>query len=131
MQQWRGVASHFNSATAFDSAVFTTMGVLIVAASIIIALWTRDLWREPLAATPAMTSAVRTGMVMLNVGNLIGLMMAATQATALKPVHGVALHVIQVLPVAVWLLAQLRYPRAWRDGSQRSYSPSSLRWLHR
>jgi hypothetical protein len=33
MQQWRGVASHFNLATPFDGAVFNLTGALIVRAS--------------------------------------------------------------------------------------------------
>ena len=68
MQQWRGVASHFNDSTPFDSAVFTTMGVIIISASVFIALWTRDVFKEPLATGPAYAFAARTGMVMLNVG---------------------------------------------------------------
>ena len=46
-------------------------------------------------------------MVMLNVGNLIGIIMAASEATALKPLHGAALHAIQAFPVAVWLNSRL------------------------
>ena len=131
MQQWRGVASHFNAATPFDGAVFTTMGVLIVSVSIIIALWTRDVFREPLDTTPAYAFAARAGMLMLNVGNVVGLLMSATQATSMKPVHAVALHVIQALPVAIWLLARLGYPRAWRNISPGSSSQLSSGLLHR
>jgi hypothetical protein len=56
-------------------------------------------------------------MVLLNVANLIGIMIAATGATGLKPIHAVALHAIQALPIAVWLAARrpLSYPRAWRN----------------
>ena len=132
MQQWRGVPSHFNDTTPFDAAVFTAMGALIVTASVVIGLWTWDTLRAPLATTPAYAFAARAGMVMLNVGNLVGLAMAATAATQFKPVHGAALHVIQALPIAVWLAAHLTrrvrrfgYARTWRDGSRTSYSLSS------
>jgi hypothetical protein len=118
MQQWRGVASHFNNATPFDGAVFTTMGILIVAASVIMALWTRDAFRETLDTTPGMAAAFRVGMVMLNVGNLIGIFMSVTHATSLKPLHGLTLHAIQALPIAIWFVTRLRYPRAWRDFSR-------------
>jgi hypothetical protein len=131
MQQWRGVASHFNTATPFDGAVFNAMGALIMTASVIMALWTRDVFREPLATSPAYTWAIRAGMVMLNAGNLIGLVMSVTETTALKPLHGAALHVLQALPVAVWLLGRLRYPPAWHEwlvSSQRC-SPDSLQRL--
>jgi hypothetical protein len=130
MQQWRGVASHFNDSTPFDAAVFTTMGVLIMAASVQIALWTRALFRHALPTTRAYAVAAKAGMVMLNVGNLVGLFMAATEATSFKPVHGIALHAIQALPVAVWVVARLGYPRAWRDGSRLSRWLSSPEWRH-
>ncbi len=131
MQQWRGVASHFNNATPFDGAVFTTMGVLIVSVSLIIALWTRDVFRERLDTTPGYAFAARAGMLMLNVGNLIGLFMSVTQETSIKPVHGAALHVIQALPVAIWLWTRLGYPRAWRNASPGSPSRLSSGLLHR
>jgi hypothetical protein len=62
-------------------------------------------------------------MILLNVGNLVGLVIATTQLTSLKPVHGVMLHLLQVLPVMVWILTRVGYPRAWRDASR------SSRWL--
>jgi hypothetical protein len=138
MQQWRGVASHFNNATPFDGAVFTAMGVLIITASVVMAWWTLDVLRTPLRASPASAFAVRAGMVLLNLGNLVGLVMAVTQTTHLKPLHGIALHMIQVLPVAVWAMLSLArfarrfgYARTWRDES-RGWSWFSLpEWRHR
>ena len=123
MQQWRGVASHFNATTAFDAAVFSTMGVLIMAVSVVIGLWTIALFRRALPTSRSLALAARAGMVMLNIGNLIGVLMAATESTALKPLHGAALHAIQVLPVLALAAAWLRYPRAWRDDYR------SVRWL--
>jgi len=131
MQQWRGVASHFNNATRFDGAVFTAMGVLITSAAVLIAVWTVALFRQPLSRSRGYGVAARAGMVMLNIGNLVGMIMAASEATALKPIHGVALHMIQVLPVLVWLTARLGYPRAWRGESTSSpwYSSPGSRHL--
>jgi hypothetical protein len=114
MQQWRGVPSHFNDTTAFDAAVFRVMGTLIVTASVILAVWTRALFRHALPTTPAYAFAARAGMVLLNVGNVIGLVMAATEATALKPLHGVALHVLQALPAGVWMMSRLGVVHARR-----------------
>lgn len=138
MQQWRGVASHFNTTTPFDAAVFRAMGALIISASVIIILWTRDLFRTPLATSPASAFAARAGMLLLNVGNLIGLVMATTQMSQFKPVHGLTLHAIQALPIAVWALARLfrtarrfGYARAWRDDSRASYWLSSPGWHRR
>jgi hypothetical protein len=131
MQQWRGVASHFNQSTPFDAAVFTTMGALIVSASVLIAGWTRDLFRHTLPASMPSVFAARAGMLMLNLGNAIGLVMAVTQNVELKPLHGLTLHVLQALPVAMWVLARVGYPLAWRDGSRLAWWPSSWGWHQR
>jgi hypothetical protein len=118
MQQWRGVGSHFNNATAFDGAVFTAMGVIIMAAAVILALWTRAIFR-PLAAPHHFVLSARAGMLLLNAGNLMGVFIAAWggaqvaqgltpniygAAGQLKIPHAVALHAVQVLPVIAWLL---------------------------
>ena len=118
MQQWRGVGSHFNSVTAFDGAVFTTMGVMIMIVAILIAIWTRALFK-PLSIDPAQALAARAGMVLLNAGNLIGVFISVWgsmqvaagltpnifgDAGQLKIPHAVALHAIQVLPVIAWLV---------------------------
>jgi hypothetical protein len=39
MQQWRGVASHFNYDSAFDAAVFSMMGIFIGVVAVGIATW--------------------------------------------------------------------------------------------
>ena len=111
IQQWRGVPSHFYNATPLDGAIFTTMGLLITTVSGIIVVWTRALFRHSLPTTAAYAFAARAGMVMLNVGNLIGIIIAATQMTHLKPIHGAALHVIQLLPAMVWVVDRMRYSR--------------------
>jgi hypothetical protein len=118
MQQWRGVASHFNNATAFDGAVFNAMGAIITSVAVLIAIWTVALFRASegvelranALSSPnsrALLWAARAGMVMLNVGNLIGISMAVSGTSTLKPLHGAALHAIQVFPVAVWLAVRL------------------------
>ena len=118
MQQWRGAGSHFNGATAFDGAVFTAMGVMIMMVAIIIAIWTRALFK-PLQADNTRALAARAGMLLLNAGNLIGIFIAvwgSMQAAAgltpnifgeagqLKIPHAIALHGLQVLPLLAWLV---------------------------
>jgi hypothetical protein len=168
MQQWRGVASHFNNTTTFDGAVFSAMGAIIMSVAVLIAIWTVALFRsvqyarspdglplptsvanDGLATSRGLLWAARAGMVLLNVGNLIGIFMAVSRTNTLKPLHGLALHAIQVFPLAVWLAMRLAargqrhgcdarraefqtacYPRAWRDQSHSARSLSSPDWRH-
>jgi hypothetical protein len=157
MQQWRGVASHFNNTTAFDGAVFNAMGAIITSVAVLIAIWTVALFRSTQSPERAELRANdrrglwagRAGMVMLNVGNLIGIIMAVSETNTMKPLHGIALHAIQAFAVAVWLATRLAargqshggdagraefqtacYPRAWRDQSRSARSLSSPDWRH-
>lgn len=130
IQQWRGVPSHFNDSTPLDAAIFTTMGVLIMSAAVLMGVWTIGLLTHSLPTSRANAFAARAGMVMVNVGNLIGVVMAVSELIALKPFHGIALHAIQVLPITVWLGSRLRYPRAWRDALRSARWRSSLHWRH-
>lgn len=126
MQQWRGVTSHFNTATAFDGAVFQAMGIIILAAAGILAAWTWRLFRHPRPGLPREhLTAARAGMLLLAAGNAIGIFLAVWGTTVLqrtgqvpaafgaagnvKLTHAVALHALQVLPlIAVALGAVAR-----------------------
>ncbi len=129
LQQWRGVPSHFNFSTPFDTAVFSTMGFLVVFTEIVIivvALWTFIALQAP----RSLAWAIRFGMVLLVAGqvfgNLIiqngiakvidfetGAFMPEAVATAsvfgaagsMKVPHALTLHGIEVLPLLAWLLA--------------------------
>ncbi len=109
LQRWRGVASHFNEASAFDVAVWASMGVAIsfvfVPTVILAARSTR-----PLRARPSQALAIRGGLALLFVGQAVvgGVMMAAGAqgADAFKVPHALALHGLQVLLLADWLLGR-------------------------
>ncbi|WP_158886584.1 hypothetical protein [Amycolatopsis anabasis] len=119
MQAWRGVPSHFNFETGFDSAVSTTLaaggGVLIFTTLGCTAAAVRGAAK----ISPSMLLAVRFGFLALLVALGAGAAMIAagvgearggdpqlayTTAGALKPVHAVAMHAILVLPALAWLL---------------------------
>lgn len=121
VQQWRGVGSHFNLATPLDGAIFNAMGLLIVAAAAILAWWTWRLLVRPRRDRPAeQLAAARAGMMLLAVGNVIGIALAAWGTTVLattghvpaslgaagnpKLTHAMALHALQVLPLVAWWL---------------------------
>ncbi|RLK61718.1 hypothetical protein CLV68_2259 [Actinokineospora cianjurensis] len=119
MQAWRGVPSHFNFETGFDTAVSMTLaaggGVLIlttIAFTVAAVAGTRQ-------SAPGMRVAIRFGLIALLVALATGAAMIArgviasrsgdpqlayTTAGALKPLHAVAMHAILVVPVVAWLL---------------------------
>ena len=119
MQAWRGVPSHLNFATGFDTAVSMTLaagGGLIIVTVLEFAAGavggTRGL-------PPSMRPAVRSGFALLIVGLAVGGVMIGSGVTeagnaqlaygaisTLKPVHGVALHAILVLPALAWALGR-------------------------
>ena len=125
MQVWRGVPSHFDFETSFDSAVSMTLamggGVIILCAL----GFTVAAWRSVTAAP--MQLALRFGFVVLLLALAVGAVMIARgvslarggdaqlaydTAGRLKPLHGVALHAIFVLPGLAWLLSRTSWSEA-------------------
>ncbi|MGI8519638.1 MAG: hypothetical protein ACR2MC_03350 [Actinomycetota bacterium] len=121
LQAWRGVASHFNSATVFDEVVFATMGLLIavvVVDIVIITLWSL----KSLDAPASFGLAIKAGLLLMVVGQGLGglLIREGMRQEELGPVtsplvfgqdgilnlsHAAALHALQLLPVLAWLLS--------------------------
>ena len=129
MQAWRGVPSHVNFGTPFDTAVSTALaaggGVIIVT----VLAFAAAALRGAGGLAPSMRLAVRSGFALMVVGLAVGAVMIATgvgEARAgdpllaysmlgtLKPVHGVALHAVLVLPALAWLLGALDVPERRR-----------------
>lgn len=128
MQQWRGVPSHFNLSTPFDTAVFSAMGALIVLveiAIIVLALWTFLSLNAPLS----LRWAIRIGMVLLVVSQIFGNLIIQNgapkvsdpqtgefvseavksayifgEAGSIKAPHALTLHAVQELPLLAFLL---------------------------
>lgn len=75
LQSARGVASHFNAATTFDSTIFTLMGIAISL------FWFAELYVAVRSfrtgfATPARAWAIRLGLVATLAGGFVGFLMA-------------------------------------------------------
>ncbi|MGW4519518.1 hypothetical protein [Amycolatopsis sp. NPDC004378] len=129
MQAWRGVPSHFDFGTPFDTAVSMTLaagGAVIV---LTIIGFTAAALVGPGPDAPSMRLAIRAGLVVLLVALATGAVMIArgvvlarggdpegayTTAGSLKPLHAVAMHAILVLPALAWVLRFSRWPEAHR-----------------
>ncbi|MFG2606971.1 hypothetical protein ACGFT2_26035 [Streptomyces sp. NPDC048514] len=130
LQAWRRVPSHLNMETRFDTAVSMTLavggGVLVALLSVFAVA---SFQRRP-AGPPGMPLAVRSGFALLMVALASGAAMiargvvltraghqeAAYHSTApLKPLHGLSLHAVLVLP----LLARVLSVTSWSPGRRR------------
>lgn len=118
-QAWRGVPSHFNMETPFDTAVSMSPafgGAVLVA--VLSTLTAAAFARRP-DGPAGMSLALRAGFAILGVGLLSGAAMIArgvyltrtghqlagyASTAPLKPLHGVSLHAVLVLPVLARVL---------------------------
>jgi hypothetical protein len=129
LQAWRHVPSHVNRETPFDSAVSMTLavggGVLIV----ILGALAVAAFRPNPDVPPSMRLALRAGFATLVIGLVSGAAMIARGVVLvnsghqqqayhavgfLKPVHGVSLHGVLVLPAIAWLLSFTDWDEARR-----------------
>jgi hypothetical protein len=129
LQAWRHVPSHLNTETRFDTVVAMTLavggGVLVV----VLSAFAAAAFRHRPDGPPGMALALRSGFAILMVALLSGAAMiirgvvlsrAGHQQTAyhstapLKPLHGVSLHAVLVLPALAWLLSRT----AWSDATK-------------
>lgn len=134
MQQWRGVASHFNRATPFDANVLGWIEGLIVFATIVIADLTLRSFRT-LNTSSDMKLAIRGGMALLLLACLLGFVLVGYgkyqqsigqhpgtygDAGVMKFPHGMPIHAIQYFPLLAWSLARLHVKETARLFAVRS-----------
>lgn len=130
LQAWRRVPSHLDMETPFDTAVSMTLavggGVLVV----LLTVFAVASFRHRPTGPAGMPLAVRSGFAILLVALASGAAMiargvvltrtghqeAAYHSTApLKPLHGVSLHAVLVLPALAWLLSRT----SWSERTRR------------
>ncbi|MFI0981728.1 hypothetical protein ACH4SP_32545 [Streptomyces sp. NPDC021093] len=127
LQAWRRRPSHLNMETSFDSAVSMSLAVgggLLVVLLTVLAVAS---FRQRPAGPAGMALALRAGFAILLVGLVSGAVMIArgvvltrtghqldayASTAVLKPLHGVSLHAVLVLPALAWLMAART---AWRE----------------
>lgn len=134
VQQWRGVPSHFNHSTAFNTFVdYAITGLILVVVTCILLVAWRS-FRFPMMVPPDAKFAWRAGLGYLLVSCLIGfgIFVYGTlkaragedptiygRAGVLKFPHGMTIHAIQSLPGLSWLLAKLKIDEGSRLASVR------------
>lgn len=119
MQVWRGVPSHFNFETGFDTVVSMTLALGGAVIIMTVLGFTIAAMRSTSGLSPTMLLALRFGLVVLIAALAVGAVMIAdgvslsrggnpqlayTTAGALKPVHFAAMHAILVVPALAWLM---------------------------
>lgn len=130
LQAWRRVPSHLNMETGFDTAVSMALavggGVLVVLLSAFAVVSFRH---RPTGPT-GMPLALRSGFAVLLVALASGAAMIARgvfltrtghqesayySTAALKPLHGVSLHAVLVLPALAWLMSRTSWGERTRQ----------------
>lgn len=129
LQAWRGVASHFNRATRFDSLLYDAMGVLILLVTVVSIDLTIRRYRAPSGLPADMLSAARAGLVLLVVSCALGIWASVhgdlRMARGLAPevygaagvpkfAHGAVIHALQWLPLVAWSAGRAGLPLPWR-----------------
>jgi hypothetical protein len=130
IQASRGTRSHFNIATDFDAAIFQTMGIMI-AIDMLMAVVLLLMFSKPRTSIESLYLwGIRLGLLMFLAGGMVGAMMIAnnahtfgapdggpglpilnwsTTAGDMRIAHGLALHALQAIPFAAYLIS--RTPR--------------------
>lgn len=133
MQSLRGVASHHNVSTPFDSAVYSTMGVVIAINTLAVAALLVQTALENFSVPPLLLRAIQFGLVFFLVGSAIGIVMSfrgahavgapdagpglpvagwSTQGGDLRAAHFLGLHGLQLMLLAgILLAAWVKEPR--------------------
>jgi len=129
LQCWRGVASHFNRSTTFDSLLYDAMGVLILLVTATAAWLTLRSFRGGLAQAADMRLATQAGLVFLLVSSALGVAVSVygdlRVAAGLPPEsfgaagvpkfpHGAVIHALQWLPALAWAARRAGLPVATR-----------------
>ncbi|OIJ64697.1 hypothetical protein WN71_027535 [Streptomyces mangrovisoli] len=129
LQAWRRVPSHLDMETPFDTVVSMALAVGGAVLVVVLTLFAVASFRQRPTGPVGMARAVRSGFAILLVALVSGAAMiargvflvrtghqqAAYASTApLKPLHGVSLHAVLVLPVLAWLLSRTSWSERTR-----------------
>ena len=141
MQAARGVTSHFNNTTAFDSAVFAVMGLAITFNILVVAYVALKFWMTDAKIPAPYLWGIRIGLTIFVLASLEGFAMVSHSAHSvgvpdggpglplvnwstiggdLRVAHFFGMHALQVLPLAGYLLSTRR---------AESLTSNAVRWV--
>jgi hypothetical protein len=141
MQVARGVTSHFNDTTAFDSAVFGVMGASITLNIMVAAYVALKFWKTEAKISAPYLWGIRIGLTIFVLASLEGFAMVShaahsvgvpdggpglplvnwsTRGGDLRVAHFFGIHALQVLPLAGCLLSTRR---------AKSLTSNAVRWV--
>jgi hypothetical protein len=128
LQSLRGVTSHFNVKTPFDSGVFGLMGFMILLNTLLAAALLLLYFTVPSDLPRPYVWAVRLGLALFLFGSGVGPLMVSRGAHAvgvpdggpglplanwstkggdLRVAHALGLHALQILPLVAWALVHV------------------------
>jgi hypothetical protein len=129
LQAWRDEPSHFNIATPLDAAIWVGMGIGI-AGVVVATIWFAAAAFRPLTVRPAFGLAIRSGLVLLLGGYVVGGLIIGNgggatltptgdesilgDAGELKVPHALGLHALQAVPLVGWLAVRLTDSEQWQ-----------------
>ncbi|WP_329249404.1 hypothetical protein OG417_03080 [Actinoallomurus sp. NBC_01490] len=129
LQAWRHVPSHLNRETAVNSAVSTVLAAGGAVLVVVLGVLAVTAFRANPGVPAGMRLGLRAGFVSLMIGLATGAAMIARGAAEvgaghqqqayhdlgfLKPVHGVSLHGVLVLPALAWLSSRTTWDESRR-----------------
>lgn len=126
-QSARGVASHFNEATALDGSIFAGMGVMIGIDTLMMVIFLAMFFRPSVDLAPTYLWGIRAGVFVFLVSGWVGGLMIvngahsvglpdggpglpffnwSTVAGDLRIAHGIGLHALQIFPLVGYTLSR-------------------------
>lgn len=131
LQAARGTTSHFNVKTAFDGAIFSTMGLMIAVNTMLVLLALVLFFGRTTLLPPAYLWGIRLGLLLFFLASIEGMAMISqfahtvgqpdggpglpivnwsTRAGDLRVAHFLGFHALQILPLVGYGLSRWRGP---------------------
>lgn len=130
MQALRGTTSHFNIKTAFDSAIFSTMGIMIAISTVLSGVLLYLYFKAEIDLPQSIVWGVRLGIILLILAGIEGGLMASllrhnigvadggaglpfvnwsTVGGDLRVAHFVGMHAFQAVPFFAYTLEKYKF----------------------